>query len=195
MTGIDGFDVLSILSHDRETADIPVILVSVIDDRDKGFRLGAVDYLVKPIDRKEFVDCIHRVSAQLDGSRQRKVHIVDDDRGITEVLQTMLRAEGFEVLTAYDGETAIDQAVAGSPDLIMLDLKLPGISGYEVLRRLKSGDALKSIPIVVMTGSDLGRGKTKSLALGASEYLTKPFSKKQFLDTLKGLLAEDKHNA
>jgi len=195
MTGIDGFDVLSILSHDRETADIPVILVSVVDDRDKGFRLGAVDYLVKPIDRKEFIDCIHRVSAQLDGSHQRKVLVVDDDEGTIEALQRILRAEGFEVLTACDGETALAQVRASDPDLIVLDLKLPGISGYEVLRRLKSGDTSKSIPIVVMTGSDLGRSKGKSLALGASEYLTKPFSKNQFLEILKRLLAEAKHSA
>ena len=195
MTGIDGFDVLSILSHDRETADIPVILVSVVDDRDKGFRLGAVDYLVKPIDRKEFIDCIHRVSAQLDGSHQRKVLVVDDDEGTIEALQRILRAEGFEVLTACDGETALAQVRASDPDLIVLDLKLPGISGYEVLRRPKSGDTSKSIPIVVMTGSDLGRSKGKSLALGASEYLTKPFSKNQFLEILKRLLAEAKHSA
>ena len=195
MTGIDGFDVLSILSHDRETAGIPVILVSVVDDRDKGFRLGAVDYLVKPIDRKEFIDCIHRVSSQLDGTHQRKVLVVDDDPGIIEALQRILRVEGFEVLTACDGETAIDQVLASDPDLVVLDLKLPGISGYEVLRRLKSGDNSKSTPIVVMTGSDLDRGKAKSLALGASEYLTKPFSKNQFLEILKRLLAEAKHSA
>jgi len=195
MPGIDGFDVLSVLSHDRDTADIPVILVSVIDDREKGFRLGAVDYLVKPIDRKEFIESIHRVSAQLDGSRPRKVLVVDDDHDINEALQTILRAEGFEVLSAYDGETAIDQVLASQPDLVVLDLKLPGISGYEVMRRLKAVDASKSTPIVVMTASDLGRGNTRSLALGASEYLTKPFSKDQFLETLKGLLADAKPHA
>jgi signal transduction histidine kinase/DNA-binding response OmpR family regulator len=195
MPGIDGFDVLSILSHDPETSAIPVILVSVLDDRDKGFRLGAVDYLTKPIDRKDFLDCIRRVSTQLDGSSGRKVLVVDDDAAITEALQKILSAEGFEVATAPDGETAIEQVTAFNPDLIVLDLKLPGISGYDVMRQLKSAEHSKSTPIVVMTASDLGRGRAKSLAMGASEYLTKPFSKAEFLETLKGLLAGAKHDA
>jgi signal transduction histidine kinase/DNA-binding response OmpR family regulator len=195
MPGIDGFDILSILNHDPETADIPVILVTVVDDREKGFRLGAVDYVVKPIDRKEFIESIRRVSSQLGGSSQQTVLVVEDDRAINEALQTMLRAEGFDVVVAYDGETAIDQTINRKPDLIVLDLKLPGISGYEVMRRLKTMDESKSTPIVVTTASDLGRGKTKSLALGASEYLTKPFPKEKFLEILKGLLAETKLNA
>jgi adenylate cyclase len=195
MPGIDGFDVLSILSHDPETSAIPVILVSVMDDRDKGFRLGAVDYLTKPIDRKDFVDCIRRVSAQLAGSGGRKVLVVDDDEAITEAVQKILSAEGFEVATALDGETAIEQVATFKPDLIVLDLKLPGISGYDVMRQLKSVEHSKSTPIVVLTASDLGRGRAKSLALGASEYLTKPFSKTEFLETLKGLLAGAKHDA
>jgi DNA-binding response OmpR family regulator len=195
MPGIDGFDILSILNHDPETADIPVILVTVVDDREKGFRLGAVDYVVKPIDRKEFIESIRRVSSQLGGSSQQTVLVVEDDRAINEALQTMLRAEGFDVVVAYDGETAIDQTINRKPDLIVLDLKLPGISGYEVMRRLKTMDESKSTPIVVTTASDLGRGKTKSLALGASEYLTKPFPKDKFLEILKGLLAETKLNA
>jgi DNA-binding response OmpR family regulator len=134
------------------------------------------------------------VSEELDGSRQGKVLVVDDDKDINEALQTMIRAEGFEVITAYDGETAVEQTIAHKPDLIVLDLKLPGISGYEVMRRLKALDASKSTPIVVMTASDLGRGRTKSLALGASDYLTKPFPKDKLMEILKGLLAESKPN-
>ena len=72
----------------------------------------------------------------------------------------------------------------------MLDLKLPGISGYEVMRRLKAMDETRTTPIVVTTASELGRAKIKSLALGASDYLTKPLPRDQFLEILKGLLAE-----
>ena len=195
MPGIDGFDILSLLHRDPETAAIPVILVSVIDDREKGFRLGAVDYVVKPIDRKEFIESIHRVAARLDGARRRQVLVVDDDRMITEALQVMLAGEGFDVLIAYDGETAIEQTLAHAPDLIVLDLKLPGISGYEVMRRLKNMPGTSTTPIVVTTASELSRAKTKSLALGASEYLTKPLPREKFLEILKGLLAEAQPHA
>ena len=115
------------------------------------------------------------MAGRLDGARLRKVLAVDDDQLITEALRVMLDAEGFDVLVAFDGETAIEQTLAHAPDLIVLDLKLPGISGYEVMRRLKAMDETRTTPIVVTTASDLGRAKIKSFALGASDYLTKPF--------------------
>ncbi len=195
MPGIDGFAILNLLHNDPETAAIPVILVSVIDDREQGFRLGAVDYVVKPIDRKEFVDSIHRVAARLDGERRRTVLVVDDDRAIVDALQVMLTAEAFDVLIAYDGEAAIDLAVAHHPDVIVLDLNLPGVDGYEVMRRLKAMPETHATPIVVLTASELSRAKTKSLALGASEYLTKPLPRDKFLEILKGLLAEAQPHA
>ena len=94
-----------------------------------------------------------------------------------------------------DGETAVDQVLERKPDVIVLDLKLPGISGYEVIRRVRTLEASRTTPIMVTTASDLERGKTKSLALGASEYLTKPFSKDTFLQVLKSLLADAKPHA
>jgi CheY-like chemotaxis protein len=99
------------------------------------------------------------------------------------------------VIAVFDGEAAIEQTILRKPDLIVLDLKLPGISGYEVMRRLKSMEESKATPIVVTTASDLGRGKTRSLALGAADYLTKPFPKDAFLEILKRHLAETKLNA
>jgi signal transduction histidine kinase/DNA-binding response OmpR family regulator len=192
MPGIDGFDTLSILNHDEQTASIPVIVITVVDDPDKGFTLGAVDYLVKPIDCRLFVESIRRIANTIGGTRQQKVLVIEDDQAVADALASMLATEGFKPFVACNGESGVEEALAVKPDLVVLDLKLPGISGYEVLRRLKVIDATKSTPIVVITASDLGRGKSKSLALGASEYLTKPLSKRQFLDIIKRLLAEAK---
>ncbi|MFN8598355.1 MAG: GAF domain-containing protein, partial [Anaerolineae bacterium] len=182
----DGFEVLQHLKTDRATADIPVVIVSVMPDQREGLRLGAVDYLTKPIDTTRLVSSVNRV---LHGPG--KVLVVDDDRDTRDLLQAALETRGFVVVLTSSGKRATMLARVEEPDLILLDLKLPGMDGYEVLQRLKSSPDTADIPVMVITGSltDEEVKQKKVLALGAARFFTKPFAVDDLvseIDTLVG---------
>ncbi len=169
----DGFELLQQLKNDPLTADIPVVIVSVMGDPQEGLRLGAVDYLTKPIEPGRLVASVNRV---LHGSG--KVLVVDDDRDTRDMLQAALEQRGFSVVLTSSGKRALTLARQEHPNLILLDLKLPGMDGYEVLQRLKGLPETADIPVVVITGSltdDELKGQ-KILSLGAARFMTKPFA-------------------
>jgi PAS domain S-box-containing protein len=169
----DGFELLQQLKNDPATNDIPVVIVSVMGDQQEGLRLGAVDYLTKPIDPQRLVSSVNRV-LQSPG----KVLVVDDDRDTRDLLQTALEQRGFSVVLTSSGKRALTLARQERPKLILLDLKLPGMDGYEVLQRLKSSSETAEIPVVVITGSltDEELKHQKLLSLGAARFMTKPFA-------------------
>jgi PAS domain S-box-containing protein len=169
----DGFELLQQLKNDPITRDIPVVIVSVMSDQHEGLRLGAVDYLTKPIDPLRLVSSVNRV---LQGPG--KVLVVDDDRDTRDLLQTALEQRGFSVVLTSSGKRALTLARQEHPNLILLDLKLPGMDGYEVLQRLKSLPETAEIPVMVITGSltDDELKHQKLLSLGAARFMTKPFA-------------------
>jgi CheY-like chemotaxis protein len=161
------------LKNDPDTNDIPVVIVSVMGDQQEGLRLGAVDYLTKPIDPLRLVSAVNRV---LQGPG--KVLVVDDDRDTRDLLQTALEQRGFSVVLTSSGKRALTLARQEHPNLILLDLKLPGMDGYDVLQRLKSMPETADIPVVIITGSltDDELKQQKLLSLGAARFMTKPFA-------------------
>jgi PAS domain S-box-containing protein len=169
----DGFELLQQLKSDQSTADIPVVIVSVLGDQREGLRLGAVDYLTKPIDPGRLVYSVNRV---LQGPG--KVLVVDDDRDTRDLLQSALEQRGFAVVLTSSGKRALTLARQEHPNLILLDLKLPGMDGYEVLQRLKGMPETADIPVMVITGSltDEELKQHKLLSLGAARFMTKPFA-------------------
>jgi PAS domain S-box-containing protein len=169
----DGFELLQQLKNDPVTRDIPVVIVSVMGDQREGLRLGAVDYLTKPIDPLRLVSSVNRV---LQGPG--KVLVVDDDRDTRDLLQTALEQRGFSVVLTSSGKRALTLARQERPNLILLDLKLPGMDGYEVLQRLKNMSETAEIPVVIITGSltDEELKNQKLLSLGAARFMTKPFA-------------------
>ena len=170
---LDGFEVLQLLKRSPDTEAIPVVIVSVVFDQDRGLRLGAVDYFSKPLDETRLLNVVNRVLAS-----KGTVLVVDDDRDTLNLLRTALRAQGLQVRTATRGERALRMARDNPPALIMLDLKLPGMDGYQVLKELKQHPVTANIPVVVMTGfADPADGVPPELeALGALRFVTKPFS-------------------
>jgi CheY-like chemotaxis protein len=169
----DGFELLQQLKNDPATNDIPVVIVSVMGDQREGLRLGAVDYLTKPIDPLRLLSAVNRV---LQGPG--KVLVVDDDRDTRDLLRTALEQRGFSVVLTSSGKRALTLARQEHPNLILLDLKLPGMDGYEVLQRLKSMPETAEIPVVIITGSltDDELKQQKLLSLGAARFMTKPFA-------------------
>src|SRR4051794_34599994 len=111
-----------------------------------------------------------------------RILLVDDDPGVREVVSYALRREGFEVDESPDGEDALDRARAGSFDLIVLDLMLPGVSGVDVCRDLRSESG---VPIIMLTAKDAERDRVVGLELGADDYVTKPFSTAELVSRIR----------
>jgi two-component system response regulator RegX3 len=114
-----------------------------------------------------------------------RVLVVDDDPGILEVVAYSLTSEGFEVETARDGATALEQAMEDTHDLVILDLMLPGLSGTEVCRRLRA--ERRTVPILMLTAKDGELDRVLGLELGADDYVTKPFSQAELLSRVRAI--------
>jgi CheY-like chemotaxis protein len=154
MPGSDGWQVLHELKGDPATRDIPVIMLTIVDQKKQGFRLGATDYLVKPIDR----DAVLAALARLPTGRGR-VLVVDDDPDVPDMVRQLLEGEGYEVDAAGGGEEALAAIAARRPDVVLLDLLMPGLDGLGVIERLEADPALRDIPIVVLTAKVLTAGE------------------------------------
>jgi signal transduction histidine kinase/DNA-binding response OmpR family regulator len=152
----DGWDVLSELKNSHDTVDIPVIIVSIIDNKDLGFSLGAVEYLIKPVDRRKLIDAVNAwIPAERDKKKSMKILVIDDEETTVKYMSTILENEGFEVLKAYCGEAGIKLTLNNNPDLIILDLLMPDVSGFEVIETLRIHPTAKEIPIIVCSAKDI----------------------------------------
>lgn len=119
---------------------------------------------------------------------KKKILVVEDDRSLSDVLSYNLRQAGYEVLVAYDGQDGLSQAQRKSPDLLVLDIMLPVLDGYEVCRRLRSSQAAQNMPILMLTAKSEESDEMVGFTLGADDYVTKPFSIKVLLERVKALL-------
>ena len=153
---IDGWEVLRRLKADVLTWNIPVVVVSVSDNPALGRALGARDYFVKPVDREALLSRLKQYAftaqSQHGGTR---VLVVDDEPANLDLLQALLEPEGFQVLKASGGKEGIEVAHAQQPHLILLDLMMPDVSGFDVVEALRTDVATRSIPIMVLTAKEL----------------------------------------
>jgi len=153
---IDGWEVLSRLKADEATRNIPVLVVSVVDKPALGRALGAIDYFVKPVDGKALLS---RLSQYAFTSRVKdetvRVLVIDDERANLDLMETMLTPAGFGVLRANGGQEGIDMAKSQLPNLILLDLMMPEVTGFDVVEALRAEEVTRSIPIMVLTAKGL----------------------------------------
>ncbi|MDO8987219.1 MAG: response regulator, partial [Coriobacteriia bacterium] len=180
----DGFELLQLLKDDPNTADAPVVVLSIVTDEGKSLRHGAADYLEKPIDKSRLVKIVDNL---IGAKASPLVLIVDDDRHIVDALSRTLRAKGFAVVQAFDGREAMKAVEQHKPDLILLDLKMPIMDGYQVIQEVKSHDATKDIPIVVMTAHRMDHDRIDILSL-AAEAVSKPFSAEELAARVESVL-------
>ncbi|MGQ7262761.1 response regulator transcription factor [Vreelandella sp. V005] len=120
-----------------------------------------------------------------------RVLVVDDEPNIVLSLEFLMEQAGFEVVTAEDGEQALAQVTDSQPDLLLLDISLPGISGFDVLERLRSEEATSKLAIIMLTAHGRDVEREKGMALGADDYITKPFSTQALVEKVKKLLLKD----
>lgn len=170
----DGWEVLQELKGMPETRDIPVIIVSMVENEELGFSLGAMDYLVKPISREDLLRSIGRYSYRTRMTKgMGRILVVDDDPKICEFVATVMRKEGYHVDTAPGGEDGLRMAIEGLPDLIILDLMMPKVTGFDVIKELKKYPDTKDIPIFVLTAKDLSREEKEGLLADAAKVVQK----------------------
>jgi CheY-like chemotaxis protein len=184
MPGMDGWAVLSALKADHEVAGIPVIMLTIVDDRNLGYALGASDYLTKPIDRERLVTVLEKYRRDL------PVLVVDDDVTVRQLLRRMLEAEGFAVLEAENGRAALERLRDTVPGAILLDLMMPEMDGFEFVAEFRRHEAWRAIPIVVVTAKDLSRDDQERLNGYVQKILQKgAYRRDQLLTEVRELVA------
>ena len=150
----NGFETLVALRKNPETVNIPIIIVSIVDQKQVGFALGAADYLVKPIRKPLLLETIHKhVVARADDDAS--ILLVDDDPATLELLQETLRSAGYETQSVRSGARALEVLSSKMVGAVMLDLLMPGMNGFEVIRHIRQEPNLKELPVFVMTAKTL----------------------------------------
>ena len=153
MPNVDGWTVLGTMKSDPTLAHIPVIMLTIIDDRNLGWSLGASEYMTKPIDRERLVTLVRRFTSRSDDA---VVLIVDDDPEVRNVVSATLRNAGLKTVEAVNGRAAFDWLASNPlPDLVLLDLMMPEMDGFQFLERLRDQPERLKVPVVVLTAKDL----------------------------------------
>ena len=152
MPHMDGWAVLSAMKEDPALAEIPVIMVTIVDNQSIGFSLGAADYLVKPIDRDRLVRAVDKCSPR---GAPRQVLIVEDDAPTSELMGRALRQIDCTVTLAENGRVGLERLNEALPDAILLDLMMPEMDGFEFIARVRAESRWRRIPIIVVTAKTL----------------------------------------
>jgi signal transduction histidine kinase/DNA-binding response OmpR family regulator len=183
----DGWEVLQELKNDPQTRQIPIIVCSILEDEEKGFSLGAADYLVKPFLQEELLNTINRLNP--DGEIN-EILIIDDDPADLRLVEKMLQETGkFKTILAEGGKKGMEVIQAKTPDAIILDLFMPDLDGFTLLANLRSSPITSAIPVIVLTGADLTSEQHAKLAEYGQQLLEKgSLKEKDLLNTLQATL-------
>ncbi len=190
MPHMDGWSVLSALKADPLTSNIPVILLTIVDNRNLGYSLGASDYLTKPVDREQLTHVLNKYACE---NPPCPVLVVDDDADARRLLRRLLESEGWKVQEAADGQEALDRVTADRPELILLDLMMPVMDGFEFSLELRKNPAWKAIPVVVLTARDLSVEDRRRLNGHIDRILQKgAFNRDELIEEIRGVLRRDR---
>ncbi len=171
MPGTDGWDLLRQLKADPELSGVPVVMLTVVDEPAKGFALGASDYLSKPLRRDELRAVLAR---HVSVDRPARILVVEDDLPTRDVLRRSITDLGWSVAEAGNGREGLERFDELVPDLILLDLMMPEMDGFQFLSELRARSGGESIPVVVMTAAELTESDRAALRGGAATVLAKP---------------------
>ncbi len=178
----DGWSVLREIKSDPVLCETPVILATILADRDMGLVFGAVEHLTKPVEPETLIRTLESVA----GSRDKNVLIVDDDAATRNLLRRILTREGWSVSEAADGKRALALLRTNRPTLMLLDIMMPNVDGFDVLKAVRAMDDLVDLPVIVLTSKDLTREEMGWLKTHAGEVISKgETGRSDLLDALK----------
>ncbi len=179
----DGWEVLATLKSASATQNVPIIMVSMTEDRQLAFSLGAIGFLTKPVDKNQLTQAVGKAIV---GKSAPTVLVVDDESTTVEMLGDVLRHQGCRVLQASGGQQAIDLAIAHLPDVMVLDLMMPDVTGFDVVRQLREHPQAKEIPILVFTAKDITDEDRQRLNNGIQSIIGKG-GKEELMSALAAL--------
>jgi signal transduction histidine kinase/CheY-like chemotaxis protein len=187
MPGYDGWQVLNDLKNDTETRDIPVIICSIIEEQERGFSLGAADYLLKPILEEDLLNALNRLNG--DGSI-REVLIVDDDPNSLRLMDTFFRKHNqYKVILAEGGKKGWEIITSHPPHALILDLFMPEMDGFTILEKMRDNAKLRDIPVVVVSGGDLTANQRTQLTEFGQRLVSKSLlNESDLLKTIENAL-------
>ncbi|MEO8609650.1 MAG: response regulator [Chloroflexota bacterium] len=186
MPGMDGWAVLGALKADPQLAEIPVVMMTIVSDQNMGYALGASDYLTKPIDRDKLVGVLRKYECKQPFC---KILVVDDEPAIREIVNRTLEKEGWEVHQAADGVEALKQVADVKPEIILLDLMMPRMDGFQFLTELRKTESGRNIPVVVITAMDLSPSDHQQLNGQVQQILQKgAYKQEQLLQEVRSLV-------
>jgi len=171
MPSMDGWTLLSLLKQNPVLRDIPVLMVTMVAERARGFALGADHYLLKPIDRRDLVNILNQYRTR--SADFNNILLVEDDEPNREMVRRTLDSQGWAVCEAENGQIALDMLEDFKPDLVLLDLMMPQMDGFEFLHRFRQIEAYRDIPVIVVTAKTLTQEETIRLRKDANEILAK----------------------
>jgi signal transduction histidine kinase/CheY-like chemotaxis protein len=193
MPGMDGLEVLQALEADPATSAIPVILITMTDDRERGFSLGASEFMTKPFDRDRLVAVLERMGVV---PSKQPILIVEDDPANRDLIRRTLEKAGWVVEEAENGEIALARIETNRPSLVLLDLMMPHVDGFDLLARLREREDLRKIPVVVITAKDLTEDERERVTENVRQVLQKgKYSRDELLTYVRDLVAEQTRNA
>lgn len=187
MPEMDGWQVIHALKNDPETREIPVIICSILEEEEKGFSLGAADYLVKPFLQEDLVNSVFRLNRQ---NRIHRILVVDDSLEDQRLIQKSLEQyKHFELYSTTNGQQTLEFLSSSQPDAIILDLFMPGMDGFQLLEKFRTDPELSQIPVIILTGADLTPEQHHQLAEFGQSMLNKSvLREKDFLNRLEQAL-------
>jgi two-component system, NtrC family, sensor kinase len=185
MPDLDGWTVLAAMKGDPSLADIPVVLMTIVEEKNRGYALGAADYLVKPVDRARLVEALRHIC----GAAVGRVLLIDDDDLVRRGVRLALAPLGWEVTEAENGEVALASLAAARPDAIILDLMMPRMDGFEFLDELRARPDWRDIPVVVITAKEL-TDQERSRLNGGVERIIQKSERDEMLRQLSGELGK-----
>jgi hypothetical protein len=186
MPSLDGWAVLNALKADPATADIPVVMLTIVDDKNMGFALGAADYFTKPIDWQRLAGVLHKYRKP---AASQTVLVVEDDERTREMLRRTLEKEGWQVREAANGRLGLEQLSHGASALILLDLMMPEMDGFGFMQELRKRPDCAQVPVIVITAKDLTEEDRRRLSGEVARILGKDStSREQVVAEVRQLL-------
>jgi CheY-like chemotaxis protein/anti-sigma regulatory factor (Ser/Thr protein kinase) len=185
MPGMDGWGMLRRVKAGDDTCNIPIVMVTIVGDKAMGQALGASDYLQKPVDRRALLQSVRRLT----GGGAADVLVVEDDKDTRELLRRALEQEGMAVREAVDGRMALAGVAESQPGLILLDLMMPVMDGFEFLRRLRQSETGRNVPVIVLTAKVLSDEEIRELEAATIEVLSKQAAdERTIIDEVRSVL-------
>ena len=170
MPGMDGWEAISRLKADPATRDIPLIVISIIDNKELGYRLGADEYLVKPVEKEALLRSLQRFDR---GGGEALV--IDDDPAVVELVTQLLEEDGWTVQGAGDGQEGLNKLRRRPSDVVLLDLMMPVMDGFEALRKIRASrsERIRNLPVIIITAKDLSAQERRDLLQSTTRIIEK----------------------